>query len=378
MGRRASGSVYLRRDEYRVAITENGKRVVLPDRFPNTSDGRQAAEDLRDEVRIARNRGTWESPTQVTVADFVPAFLDAKRMQVRPNTLSEYARATARHIVPRLGSTKLNELTATLIRRFYAQLLDSGLSPKTVRNVASALRQLLQVAVTDRVIDANPSVGVELPRVTKPPIQVWTPEQTRHFISTVPAPLSTIAVVMATTGMRRSEILGLTWPAIDLDRASLSVTATVVNVDNVPVFRPMEGKTAGSLRTIALDDYTIEHLRGHKTQQAKQRLLVGELWRSAQPEFVFCDEVGCMYHPNRLTRQFHRSAVDAGLPAIGTKGLRHSFATTALALGTHPKVVQERLGHSTITTTLDRYSHVLPEQDRAAAVQVAEAIVGGQ
>ncbi len=287
MGRRASGSVYLRRDEYRVAITENGKRVVLPDRFPNTSDGRQAAEDLRDEVRIARNRGTWESPTQVTVADFVPAFLDAKRMQVRPNTLSEYARATARHIVPRLGSTKLNELTATLIRRFYAQLLDSGLSPKTVRNVASALRQLLQVAVTDRVIDANPSVGVELPRVTKPPIQVWTPEQTRHFISTVPAPLSTIAVVMATTGMRRSEILGLTWPAIDLDRASLSVTATVVNVDNVPVFRPMEGKTAGSLRTIALDDYTIEHLRGHKTQQAKQRLLVGELWRSAQPEFVF-------------------------------------------------------------------------------------------
>jgi integrase len=370
--------VYLRRGEYRVAITENGKRIVLADRFPNTPEGLQAAEDVRDEVRIARNRGTWESPTQVTVADFVPAFLDAKRMQVRPNTLSEYARATKRHIVPRLGSTKLNELTATRVRRFYAQLLDSGLSPKTVRNVASTLRQLLQVAVTDRVIAANPSIGVELPRVTKPPIEVWTPEQTRHFISTVPAPLSTIVVVMATTGMRRSEVLGLTWPAIDFDKATLSVTATVVNVDNVPVFRPMEGKTAGSLRTIALDGYTIEQLRLHKTQQAKQRLLVGSLWRTDQPEFVFSDEVGCMYHPNKLTRQFQKAAIDAELPAIGTKGLRHSFATTALTLGTHPKVVQERLGHSTITTTLDRYSHVLPEQDREAAVRVAEAIAGGE
>jgi integrase len=227
-------------------------------------------------------------------------------------------------------------------------------------------------------IDANPSVGVELPRVTKPRIEVWTPEQARHFISTVPAPLSTIAAVMSTTGMRRSEALGLTWPAIDLDKATMSITATVVNVDNVPVFRPMEGKTAGSLRTIALDSYTIEQLRAHKTQQAKQRLLVGALWRSELPEFVFSDEVGCMYRPNRLTRQFQAAAKDAGLPAIGTKGLRHSFATTALTLGIHPKVVQERLEHSTITTTLDRYSHVLPEQDREAALQVATAIAAGE
>jgi integrase len=298
-------------------------------------------------------------------------------MQVRPNTLSEYARATARHIVPRLGSTKLNELTPTRVRRFYAQLLDLGLSPKTVRNVASTLRQLLQVAVTDRVIVANPSVGVELPRVTKPPIEVWTPEQTRHFIAAAREPLSTIAVVMATTGMRRSEVLGLTWPALNFDNATLSIIGTVVNVDNKPVFRPMEAKTAGSLRTIALDDHTVERLRIHKRQWAKQRLLAGALWRSDQPEFVFCDEVGCVYRPNRLTRQFQEAAMDAGLPAIGTKGLRHSFATTALTLGTHPKVVQERLGHTTITTTLDRYSHVLPEQDRAAAVQVAEAIAGG-
>ena len=374
-GRRATGSVTLRRGEYRVRLTVNGKRVMLPERFPNTAEGKRQAEDLRDEVRISRNRDEWKSPADLTVAEFAPRFLQAKSVKVRPNTLALYRTLVEAHVVPRLGNRRVSDVEPAHLLDFYHALLDDGLSVKSAHNVFSVTRQLFHVAVSLQVITSNPAVGVELGKKPKPQIKVWSPEETRRFLSGASEPIGTIGAVLATTGMRRSEILGLTWPAIDLDGSSLMVTATVVQVDNHPVFREMEAKTAGSLRSISLDGYTVARLRSLKASQSAQRLAMGELWQDTQG-LVFTDEAGRILSPDRVTRQFQSEAKRLGLEPIGTKGLRHSWATTAMANGTHPKVVQERLGHSSISTTLDRYSHVSEEMDRAAAVAVADIIMG--
>lgn len=370
-GRKPTGFVTHRRGHWRVFVTVDGRRRLLPEKF----DTRQDAEDFRDEVRIARNRDEWQVPTDDTVAGFAPVFLRAKSVKVKPNTLAEYRGTVEAHIVPRLGSRRLSAVTPEDMLDFYTQLIDV-MSVKSAHNVFSVARQLFHVAMRMGRIRFNPAVGVELGKKPKPKIEVWTPEQTRRFIERTPEPVSSFAAVAAATGMRRSEVLGLTWDAIDFEKRTVSVLATVVMVDNQPTFRPMEAKTDRSLRTLSVHDATVARLKALRASQAAQRLAMGEMWQDTLG-LVFTDEAGRVLSPDRITRMFQSEAKRLGLPAIGPKGLRSSYATTALRIGTHPKIVQERLGHSTIATTLDRYSVVTEEMDREAADEIAEAILGG-
>jgi integrase len=156
---------------------------------------------------------------------------------------------------------------------------------------------------------------------------------------------------------------------------ALEVTGTLLMVANVPTFTELT-KTKSSRRRIAMDPGTVEMLRRHRVRQVEQQLEAGGLW-SDDHGLVFTDEIGRPYSPDRYTRTFQSEANRLGLPTIGVHGLRHSLATTALADGVPAKVVADRLGHASVATTLDRYSHVSEEQDRAAAVALASKIVGG-
>ena len=152
------------------------------------------------------------------------------------------------------------------------------------------------------------------------------------------------------------------------------ISSGSASIVRLPTFTPLT-KTDSSRRRIALDPETAEMLKRHRVRQVEQRLEAGELW-SDEYGLVFTDEIGRPYSPDRYTRTFQSEARRLGLPPIGVHGLRHSLATTALADGVPAKVVAERLGHSSVATTLDRYSHVSEEQDRAAAVSLASKIIG--
>jgi integrase len=225
---------------------------------------------------------------------------------------------------------------------------------------------------TDDLLKSNPADGVKLPKVGKSKIVTWTPDQTRVALDGLTEPLRPMVHLTATTGMRRSEVLGLRWSSVDVDAQALEVTATLVLVGTVPTFSELT-KTKSSRRRIALDPATVETLKAHRGVQLEQRLAAGELW-SDPHGLVFTDEIGDCFSPSRYTRLFQSEASRLGLPAIGVRGLRHSLATTALAHGIPVKVVADRLGHASVATTLDRYSHVSEEQDRAAAVALATMI----
>jgi integrase len=175
--------------------------------------------------------------------------------------------------------------------------------------------------------------------------------------------------------MRRSEVLGLRWRNVDLEAARVAVVDTVVPVRNKPTLRLGEQKTFGSRRVIALDAKTVAVLRDHRKRQNEERLRAGEAW--ANLDLVFTDELGVIYDPNRFTRNTKELAAAAGVPPLTPhSAARHTWATLALASGIHPKVVQERLGHSSVKITLDRYSHLIDGMDREAAEAVA-ALIGG-
>lgn len=184
-------------------------------------------------------------------------------------------------------------------------------------------------------------------------------------------PLVAAYVLIATTGMRRGEAMGLRWQDVDLDGAFVRIRQTLTTVNDDLVFDTT--KTNKSRRRISLDPATVAALRSHRARQVEDRLLVGEGWDDSN-DLVFTQADGTPVHPDRWTRAFKRHVRDLGLAELrGPHSLRHT-ATLALEAGIHPKVVSERLGHSTIAITLDTYSHVVEGMDADAANTVADQI----
>ena len=174
--------------------------------------------------------------------------------------------------------------------------------------------------------------------------------------------------------MRRGEALGLAWADLDLEVGRLSVRRTLVDLlaGGVPVWS--DPKTAKGRRTVDLDARTVAVLRSHRAAQAQERLLTGAGYE--QHDLVFAMPNGRPVHPERFSREFAETVARSELPRIRLHDLRHTWAVRALQAGVHAKVVQERLGHSNISITLDTYSHVLPAMQTDAAAQVAALIFG--
>ena len=208
-------------------------------------------------------------------------------------------------------------------------------------------------------------------------MRTWTADELATFLAaTRDHRLSAAWWVLATTGMRRGELLGLSWEALDLDASLASIRRTLVTTQarrkGEPGMTWSEPKTDKGWRTVALDPATVAALRAHRTRQIEERLLAG-------PEYdqglVFCTVFGRPMHPKTLSWYFDEAVKRSGLPRIRLHDLRHSHATLALKAGVHPRVVQERLGHANVGVTLDTYSHVTMPMQAEAAALVAGLII---
>ena len=179
--------------------------------------------------------------------------------------------------------------------------------------------------------------------------------------------LSALWVLIATTGLRRGEALGLRWSDLDLDAGRAQINQTVIAIGwNIHFGQP---KTQAGRRPIALDPSTVQVLREHQLAMLSRPAPadVGNV----EGQLVFCGPDGAPHHPERVYQAFRRAVIRHRLPSIPLHGLRHTWATLALQADVHPRVVQERLGHSNIAITLQTYSHVLPIMHDNAAVTVA-------
>jgi integrase len=204
-------------------------------------------------------------------------------------------------------------------------------------------------------------------------MRTWTRDELRTFLSNAKDDrLYAAWVLLATTGMRRGELLGLRWTDLDFDNGHAAVRQTLSSVGGKVTFSTP--KTAKSRRNIPLDPATIEALRQHREAQDKERDTWAEVYTDL--DLVFCREDGSVVRPDTITRQFHELSKQAGVPLIRLHDVRHSYASLGLAAGTHPKVMAERLGHATVGITLDTYSHVAPALARHAADDLAALILG--
>ncbi len=360
MGKRGNGEGTVYQDEktgrWIAQATIQGKRKSL---YGKT---RKEVQDKLRALLADVDKGILPPTERLSVAQFLERWLaDVVKPGVRSATYREYKNTVERHAVPALGFLKITQLQPGHLQKLYASMLECGLSPKTVRNVHGCLHAALEQAVKWNLVPRNVAAIAEPPRSRRHEIETLTTEQVKTLFQAIQGnrweALLTLAVA---TAMRQSELLGLRWSDVDLDTARVHVRR---QLDRDGTFS--EPKTAKGRRTIDLPTSIVAVMRQHRTRQLEERLLMGSDWEDNH--LVFCTHAGRPLGHRNVIREYTKLLQSAGIPHVQFHALRHTGATLLLLQGVNPKVVQERLGHSQISVTLDIYSHVVPSLGREAA-----------
>jgi len=353
--------IYLGRDE-------TGKRIYLN----KTIHGpRKAAQAWLNQRLTEHDAGIAVKPAQQTLNEYLDRWLEtAVKPKVRPKTWMGYRSLLHNHIRPALGARPLAKIKPLEVQQAFQDMIDRGLSARTIEYTRMVLRQAFKQAIQWRLLTFNPCDGVQIPRRQRREMQALSPEQARRFLVVARGTRYGMLFELAiTTGLRPSEYLALKWEDIDFERGTLSV---VRSLDAMPGggYRLEETKTRNSRRVVKLLPGVLRALLEHRQAQQRLREEAGERWN--EQGFVFTNaEGGPLDGHNLSSRHLRRILKEAGLPQIRLYDLRHTAATLALSAGVPVKVVSEMLGHSSVALTLDVYSHVLPHMQEDAARRMA-------
>jgi len=339
-----------------------------------------------NKLLVAVEQHSYSAPTKASVKEYLTKeWLPAVKATIRPSTYGSYVQHVECHVVPHIGTVKLQKLSGSQVNALYAKLADTGrkdgktgLSAMTIHHVHSCLHKACKDAVRWGHISRNPLDAADPPRKkgdgTKE-MRTWTKEQVKAFLGAVSDErLSPLWHTIAMTGMRRGEAIGLRWSDVDLEGGRLAVRrALIPNGRDVVVSEP---KTIKGRRVIALDPGTVEVLKAQAARQLDEQKDWDEAW--VETGLVFTLENGAALDPESVSRYWRQAVKMSMLPPIRLHDLRHTHATLALQAGIHPKVVSERLGHATISITLDTYSHAIPALQEEAAALIAGLVFAGE
>jgi integrase len=334
---------------------------------------RAAEKELR---RLLRSLDTGEhvDPSRMTARQWLATWLGTVREEVAPKSHERYAEIVENFLMPALGNLPLVKLAPSHIQEAYNAWATAGrrdgksggLSARTRRHIHRILRSALARAVELQLLARNPADAFRkrLPKVERREMATLSAEQSARLLEAIKHTRIYWPVLMAlTAGVRRGEVFALRWKNVDLEGGSLRVVESLEQTKSGIRFKaPKSGKA----RAITLPVFAVNELKRLKRQQAEELLMLGV--RQTGETLVCARADGQPLQPQSLTHQFTRLINRVkDIPRIRFHDLRHSHATQLLLAGVHPKVAQERLGHATITTTLDLYSHVTETMQNDAA-----------
>jgi len=350
----------------------NGKRRDFTQTVRGT---RKEAEQRLQKKLLEHDQGTLSANPNLTLNEFFAEWLesfDKVRNSLRTWTGDEMI--YNRHFRDTIGNKKIDKIQPLDIQRIYGAMSQRGLAPQTIKHVHALIRKVLNRAVRLNVLQRNPALLVDTPKVPRIERRTLDAEEARRFIAACGSiPQGLIFEFALLTGMRPEEFLAVKWGDLDIERKTVRVVRALVRLKGSFSFN--EPKTSRSRRTIILPEPLVHKLVIHKQKQWFQRQKALNLWEDN--DLIFCSEFGTpLAIPNITYRYFRPLLVQAGLPRIRLYDLRHSHATLLLTAEEHPKVVAERLGHSTIVLTLDTYSHVLPTIQKRATDKLEKMLFG--
>jgi integrase len=272
-----------------------------------------------------------------------------------------YRPLLSKHLLPYFGDYALSEILPTQIQGFLAEKARTGISWHTVRNLRNLLSRVLRTAAEWGYLEENPAAKAKLPpKPLHSPAQFLLPQQVQQLLAEIREPYRSMVLVAVLTGLRRGELFALRWGAVDLDKGALEVRESVYNGQfSTP-------KTRSSVRRIPLSSPVVKLLRNRKAQASK-----------AGPEdLLFSTRKSTPLGPeNILKRVIHPGCDRLGMAHVGWHTFRHTHATLLNELGESLKTAQAILGHSDIQTTLQVYTHAVPESVSQAEERLAHKLM---
>jgi integrase len=367
------GSVYMRGDgRWYGAITLGVNARGRPNRKTVSAKTRTEVVKKLNLIQRQVDDGLPFPDTALTVKQLLDRwFEDILKRTVTLSTSSNYRSIAVHHLIPNLGSRRLNDLTVAEVDRLWARKLEEGMSTSSVRRMRYVLSQAISQAIRWGVVNRNVAQLSRAPRIVRQEGRTLTPEQARMFLASLKGNrLEMLFTLMLVTGLRRGEALGLQWKDFDEDKGVLLVRRQLKREGGRIVVS--DTKTSKSRRAVNLPSQLLELLQFHRLRQSEDRDIAGHAW--VRTDFIFTTAYGTPFDPRNMLRDFKRACLDAGLGAWHLHELRHSAASLMLAKGVKLQVVSEVLGHSSIRMTADVYGHILEPDRQAAADAMGEAL----
>lgn len=389
------GTVYQRKDGKWVAQVSlgNDPTTVKLKRRTFYGDSRPEVVKKMNEVLVELEKGIYIEPATITLEKWLTDWLESRKPLIAENTWNAYESMIRIHIAPALGKVKLKDLKTRDIQKLLNEKLtkgritlkgskrnapkkysdNKGLSARSVKYIYQTLNAALRQAVRERVIPFNPAEHCELLRQQKKEMRVFTLEELAIFFKTAQeiSPHFTAFYLNVTTGLRRGELLGITWDCVDFKEGIIDVKQQVtVSKENGPVLTGL--KTEKSRRKIKLDTDTLGLLKFHKRRQENIKKMLGPDYQDNN--LVFATDDGRPINPRTFTKHFSWVLGKSGLSGIRLHDLRHLYATLALEAGVDLKTVSSNLGHTSINITADVYGHVTEKMRDSAAEKVGAAV----
>lgn len=366
------GHVQRRNGRYRAQVYIGRGPDGKPKYRNKTFDRKRDAEAWLGRIIQEIEGSIWMDAADMTVGQWLHHWLDHYvRGRLAPKTVESYEIIACAHLIPALGHIRLPKLRGQVVQSYYSQALKSGnkltgegLSPRTVLHHHTCLHKAMRDAVRAGYIAVNPVDMAVPPKPIDKEIRPYTPHELQRILAAARSTSYYLPVAVGIhTGMRRGEVLGLQWGDIDFERGVIHVQRSMEQGKG-PVIRLKDPKTAKSRRSVPIPELLLSELTGIRQGKPDDALVM--VWPDGSP-----------ITPLKLSHMFAYIRGRAGLAHGTYHTLRHSYATILLTRGVNPKVVQELLGHSTITTTMNTYSHVVPALLAQAVEIFTDSLVEG-
>ena len=359
----------------------DGRRMQAKRRgFPT----KKAAQEELDKLRRSVSTATYVPPSRQSFREYLDHWLAGLPTSgLRASTVDGYRRCLL-YIPATLGNRRLDKVTAMDLDRLYSDLLagglrrrNGGLSPRSVRYVHVVIQKALGDAVRKGELARNVGSAASPPSAKAaraPEVSWWTPAELSRFLeSTASESLGPLFRLAAMTGMRRGEVCGLRWNDVDVEHARLEVRQQLTTVNGTMLFSERT-KTDHGRRTIDLDSGTTTLLKSQRARQAHDRLTVGGGYQDHG--LVFARPDGQPLDPESVAKTFDRRVARCEVTRIRFHDLRHTHVAHLIAAGEQPLLITRRLGHSSMSFTMDRYGHLFKDAGSQAASAVAAMVDG--
>lgn len=305
----------------------------------------------------------------MTVAEWLTIWLNEYCGSIKPGTRKTYSDTIRTHVAPALGNFRLCILQPHDVQRFINALQqgEKPLSAKTIKNIHGTLCKALSEACRVKYIASNPASGCILPKVVREEIHPFEAEEIIAFMNAIHGtPSEALFFVALNTGMRLSELIGLRWSRVDFQKGTIKVDVQMLVKRGKEGTRELAPPKNGKPRTFAAAPAVMECLKAVSVQQREWKKQAGQLWQDTHG-LVFTNEIGEEIPHKTIEHRFARILTDAGIEHHRFHDLRHTFTVESIRAGVDVKTLSSMLGHSSVSFTLDVYSHVTTAMQTEAA-----------